>query len=403
MRPSDKIEKLFTQTHVKTNSDVDKVVLDDAVRAMSKSKQKTPVYNKPDIRRIIMKSNITKFAAAIIIIAALTTIYQLTGSIDGASVAWGDVVKRIADVDYLHYYEVSNPKDGFPNIREGWYSDGKVKERSCGGFSSYGAYQSYDNGKTFSLFDRHNNITFWGKSDIVKYENIFEALTNGQLSFDYQQFQDKIPTSVGSDFLIYEFEPSAEADWIEKISVTVGRNSLTPIQIKTYYKDVLWYSVSRLILFDYEEAPKPENFFGPPTKTKPPHGIGQLVLGGEEVEIDLVDAPGVQKAIVRLHTKFDGPAKDLLIPYRERYQMEGRPMYFMEIKFITDEGYRSITMEKCPLWIDKGVKAALGKPEVWPDKKNRNIRFTPVLRTTDQENVFLLELSCWSRIKQTDL
>jgi hypothetical protein len=29
MRPSDKIEKLFTQTHVKTNSDVDKVVLEN--------------------------------------------------------------------------------------------------------------------------------------------------------------------------------------------------------------------------------------------------------------------------------------------------------------------------------------------------------------------------------------
>ena len=392
------IEQLVTKHTIKPRSEMRSKALNDALELQqNRNKQRTPDTHT---WRIIMQSRMTKFtAAAVIIIAVLTGIYQITGSIDGASVAWADVVKRIADVDYLHYYEVSNPKDGFPNIREGWYSDGKVKERSCGGFSSYGAYQSYDNGKTFSLFDRHNNITFWGKSDIVKYENIFEALTNGQLSFDYQQFQDKIPTSVGSDFLIYEFEPSAEADWIEKISVTVGRNSLTPIQIKTYYKDVLWYSVSRLILFDYEEAPKPENFFGPPTKTKPPHGIGQLVLGGEEVEIDLVDAPGVQKAIVRLHTKFDGPAKDLLIPYRERYQMEGRPMYFMEIKFITDEGYRSITMEECPLWIDKGVKAALGKPEVWPDKKNRNIRFTPVLRTTDQENVFLLELSCWSRIK----
>lgn len=356
-----------------------------------------------------MKSNITKFAAAIIIIAALTTIYQLTGSIDGASVAWGDVVKRIADVDYLHYYEVSNPKDGFPNIREGWYSNGKVKTRSCGGYGSYGAYQSFDDGKTRSTYDRHNNITFWGESSVVKYKNVFEALSAGELffygesSFDPSKFQDKTPTLISPDFLIYDFEPPAEADWIEKISVTVGRNSLTPIQVKTYFKASQWYGISHLLIFDYEEPAKPVDFFDPPTETKPPHGIGHLVLGGKEVEIDLHDAPGIKKAIVRLHTKFDGPAKDLLIPYRERYQMEGRPMYFMEIKFITDEGYRSITMEKCPLWIDKGVKAALGKPEVWPDKKNRNIRFTPVLRTTDQENVFLLELSCWSRIKQTGL
>ena len=60
-------------------------------------------------------------------------------------------------------------------------------------------------------------------------------------------------------------------------------------------------------------------------------------------------------------------------------------------------------MEKCPLWIDKGVKAALGKKEVWADKKNRNIRFTPVLRESENEDEFLLELSCWVRIREPDL
>jgi hypothetical protein len=78
-------------------------------------------------------------------------------------------------------------------------------------------------------------------------------------------------------------------------------------------------------------------------------------------------------------------------------------MYFMEITFITDEGYRSNTSKRCPLWIDKGVKAALGKKEIWPDKKNRNIRYTPVLRATDKDDEFLLELSCWLRIRETNL
>jgi len=144
---------------------------------------------------------------------------------------------------------------------------------------------------------------------------------------------------------------------------------------------------------------KPLEFFEIPTETKLPHGIGQVVLGDDEVEIELHNAPGIEKAIVRLHTKFDGPAEDLLIPYRERYEIVGGPVYFMEITFIIDEGYRSNTSKKCPLWLNQEVKAALGKADTWPDGKYRNIRYTPVLRATDDENVFILELSCWLRTK----
>ncbi len=58
-----------------------------------KSKPSKPI-RRPDRWRKIMKSNITKFAAATIIIAALTVVYQFTGSIDGASLAWAGVVEK---------------------------------------------------------------------------------------------------------------------------------------------------------------------------------------------------------------------------------------------------------------------------------------------------------------------
>lgn len=351
-----------------------------------------------------MKSKMTKFAAAaVIVVAALIGINQFGGSVDMASVAWGEVVKRIVSVDYLHYYEIENFKDNFPSIREFWYSKGKLRSLSCGGHSSYGAYQSFDNGTRWYVFDRHNNITCIGKSNIAKHNNLFQAMTDGLISFNYSQFENKTPSTISEDFLIYDFEPPAESNWIEKISVTVGRNSLMPIQIKTYYKTKQWYSISHLILFDYEETQKPKEYFNLPESTKPPHGSSCIVLGGEEVEIELHGAPGIKKAIAKLHTKFDGPAEDLLIPYRERYNIMGGPVFFMEITFILDEGYRSNTSKKCPLWIDQGVKAALGKEDTWPDGKYRNIRYTPVLRETENENEFILELSCWLRTKQPDL
>ena len=163
MSPRDNIENKVKQFDVDVNPSRDEEIFNQLQKAMSKPKE-----SKPDIRHEIwskiMKSNITKVAAAIIIIAALTVIYQITGSIDGASVAWADVVKKTLGVDHLHYYEITNPKDGFPSIREGWYSNGKIKNRSCGGYSSYAAYQSIDNGDTRIQLGRHNNVTFWAKS-----------------------------------------------------------------------------------------------------------------------------------------------------------------------------------------------------------------------------------------------
>lgn len=345
-------------------------------------------------------------AAAVIIVAVYLGALQFGAQVGSGNVAWGQIVSRINDVDYLHFYQVENPKreNSFPGIREGWYANGKTRTISCGGFGSYGGYQSFDDGKTWRVFDRHNNMTGLGKSYLARHSNIFEGFTDGILPFDISQYRDQIPVSIGSDFLIYDFVPEGEeSEWIERISVTVGRNSLMPIQIKTYYKTQVWYSASDLVLFDYEEPPKPEEFFSPPTKIKPPHATAQLVLGGDEVEIEVHDSAGIKKAIVRLHTKFDGPTEELLIPYRERYTLTGQPMYFMEITFVIDEGYRSNTSSNCPLWLDQGVKAALGRQDTWPDRKYRNIRYTPVLRATDKEDVFTLELSCWLRTREPDL
>ena len=405
MRPVDNIKRAIENAKIKINQDVKKTALKQLINELEQTKNIDPVKLKPNIGRIIMNRKLFKLvAAAVLIIIISIGINQLSGPINLTSLAWGQIVRNISDINYLHYYEVSNSEDGFPSIREGWYSGRKFKSVTCGGYSSYGAYQIIDDGETLKYFDRHNNITVLMSSKIQKFGNIFEVLTDGTLSYVYSQFDDKTPTLVGEDFLIYDFEPPAQqSEWIDKISVTVGRNSLIPLQIKTYYKTELWYSISDLLIFDYEEPQKEAEFFEPPIDIKTPHGIGSVILGGEEVEIDLNDAPGIKKAIVKLHTKFDGPAEDLLIPYRDRYELIGQPMYFMEITFILDNGYVSNTAKDCPLWLDQGVKAALGKAEVWPDKIDRNIRFTPVLRATDKQDEFILELSCWLRTKQPDL
>jgi len=247
--------------------------------------------------------------------------------------------------------------------------------------------------------DEHNNVVQKGKSWLSEYDNIFDALTKDMLAYRFSQFNDKTPVSIGSDFLIYEFDPHGDkAEWIDKITVTVGRNSLMPVQIKTYLKKKKW-SMNHLLVFDYEAPEKPEAFFTLPTIAKSPHGVGRVVLGGEEVAIELKNAPGVKKAIVRLHAESKGPAKNWLAKYPQKYQSVGEPAAFAEITFVTDENDRSYTAN-CPLWLGQGVKGALGIEKTGSDNQYRYIVYTSVLKATDKENVFNLELRRYNELEE---
>jgi len=102
MKAAANIEKLIKKFYalkkssVATSASLDKRVLDDALAAYEESKKTSSALIEPNIWRIIMKSKMIKLAAAaVIIIAVLLGLHYFGGSIDGASVAWADVVKPI--------------------------------------------------------------------------------------------------------------------------------------------------------------------------------------------------------------------------------------------------------------------------------------------------------------------
>jgi len=96
MRPAENIDKLIKKLHVKASAELDKRVHSEISKALAESKETKSAKDESNIWRTIMKSRIMKLAvAAVIIIAVLAGINQFGGSIDGASVAWADVVKPI--------------------------------------------------------------------------------------------------------------------------------------------------------------------------------------------------------------------------------------------------------------------------------------------------------------------
>ena len=92
MRPADNIKRLIKNLSDTTSAEMDERVIGDVLRALEESK-KTSALIQPNIRRTIMKSPITKLAAAaMIIIVVLISIIHYDS---GTSVAWGEVIKNV--------------------------------------------------------------------------------------------------------------------------------------------------------------------------------------------------------------------------------------------------------------------------------------------------------------------
>jgi outer membrane lipoprotein-sorting protein len=100
MRPTENIEKLVKNINIDTNAKIDKEVLVEVVEAFEKLKVKKTSATEQNIWRIIMKSKITKLAAAaVIMIAALLAIYNIGPS----SVALADVLAKVEQAKAYMY------------------------------------------------------------------------------------------------------------------------------------------------------------------------------------------------------------------------------------------------------------------------------------------------------------
>jgi hypothetical protein len=107
MRPSENIEKLIKNINIKTNAKTDKAVLGDIVEAFEQSKKpvlsevegKDSAITQPSIWRIIMRSRITKLAAAAVIILAVLIGLNFLGVVGRGNVTWADVTQNILDAN----------------------------------------------------------------------------------------------------------------------------------------------------------------------------------------------------------------------------------------------------------------------------------------------------------------
>jgi hypothetical protein len=131
MRPAEDIDKLIKKLRYKTGAETHDRVLGNVMRALDKFEKQKSGATAPNIRRTIMKSPITKLAAAAVIIAAIMLgMYALTGSVEVTSITMAQVRQAMQRIDWMQIInkggDENEPRIQSPHID--WYSfDSKVQ------------------------------------------------------------------------------------------------------------------------------------------------------------------------------------------------------------------------------------------------------------------------------------
>jgi hypothetical protein len=96
MKSAEDIKKYFQKSTLSTNPDRHEAIFEKIQRAQDQSKTTAPASYRLNLRRIIMKSPITKLAAAAVIIALVVLgLFEFIGTENSSGVVWANVVRKV--------------------------------------------------------------------------------------------------------------------------------------------------------------------------------------------------------------------------------------------------------------------------------------------------------------------
>ncbi|MCK4959567.1 MAG: hypothetical protein KAT00_09200 [Planctomycetes bacterium] len=117
MRPAEKIKELLKKSTITVDPGADDRMLSDVLDRFNRRKRQAG--GDRSIWRIIMQSKMTKLTtAAALIVAVLLGMQYFTGSIDGTSPAWADVIQPILNARTAIYTIVVGQQEDAPEIHD---------------------------------------------------------------------------------------------------------------------------------------------------------------------------------------------------------------------------------------------------------------------------------------------
>jgi len=200
MSTAEKIEKLVKEflkakkTSAVISPQMDEKILGDALAAFEKSKMELSANLQSSVWRIIMKSKITKFAvAAVLVIAAIMSITFLNKSVKPAY-ALEQTIAAVEDIRYFHFKYFGNHPDRYLT-KEAWVEygpTGKVKNVRFDVYDEGRISQSvaWKEGKT-EVWSRGRELTFFEDANYTAKILFFASRYNPKGAMEYLDSLEK--------------------------------------------------------------------------------------------------------------------------------------------------------------------------------------------------------------------
>jgi formylglycine-generating enzyme required for sulfatase activity len=246
MKTTENIERLIKKVRYKATAKAYDRVLGNFLQAFEDYKKQKRALTQPNIWRIIMKSKITKLAAAaVIIIAVLIGIHYLGGSVDGASVAFAKMTEAIRTVPWMHVHGQVDALQRKGQVDE-WICfgksieitkqvDGSITYRDEGQDTMY-AYDPVNNIVTISLLSDEYAMprrTPMLQSPMGGINTLIETLKKAgsvQLSIYYDQINEQPVEILHAICTMQQDEIVMNQD----ISITIDAETKLPILLDTF-------------------------------------------------------------------------------------------------------------------------------------------------------------------------
>ena len=228
MKSAENIEKLIKNLDwdIDINTETDRAILGELSEVHEKSKKMKSALAEPNIRRQIMKSPITKLAAAaVIIIAVFIGIDQL--GTNRSSVVWADVAERFESVPFFNITAyIRKPATKTKKI-EIWRSEDS-RIRAHEGNKVFFADFSKDKNK-FTIFDRSTKKLV--NSDENLLPGFIRRLCNKKGRFSLDTLTKSFPSDVKG---IIPLETADTAASNETVLFRAKAKEITPEALKIW-------------------------------------------------------------------------------------------------------------------------------------------------------------------------
>jgi len=240
MSSAEKIKKLFAKSAITVNSNLDDRIINDALTALDKPEKTQLVSSEPNICGTIIKSRITKLAAAVvIIIAVIMVIYQFGGAPDMASIAFAQVRETINNVPWMHLTLSVKDEEISDSACEYWLMP---ERKIVAGRSNSGAFwRNYLNRQRKIYESAANTLTIYYERDEFSNENeppwnYLSAIFGHELLSDLS-ISRHAEESQGELLNVYELV-GKEDDRTARFRIVTGADDNLPRSIKIEAEDM---------------------------------------------------------------------------------------------------------------------------------------------------------------------